>query len=71
LISIAEAADGLRTWFNQAIEKKQAEIEDHIQINGGEVNMSQIRNDVFTRLNLINYLDKRANFTDSEIVCSS
>ncbi|PVF92167.1 cytochrome P450 [Serendipita vermifera] len=64
---IAESSDGLRAWFNRAIERKRAEVDEHVERNG-EVNLNQIPNDVFTRINLINYLDKKANFTDSEII---
>jgi hypothetical protein len=66
--SIAESTQGLRGWFNRAITRKRAEIDEHVAHNDGTVDMDQIRNDVFTRLNLINYIDKKVNFTDGEIV---
>jgi hypothetical protein len=69
LRSIAESTRGLRAWFNRAITNKKAEIDEHVAHNDGTIDMDQIRNDVFTRLNLINYLDKKMNFTDREIVC--
>jgi hypothetical protein len=68
LKSVAESTQGLRAWFNRAITNKKVEMDEHVAHNDGTVDMDQIRNDVFTRLNLINYLDKKMNFTDNEIV---
>ncbi|PVF91732.1 cytochrome P450 [Serendipita vermifera] len=65
---IDEGTKGLRAWFQRAMVNKQTEIDENIRSNEGEVDPSQFRNDVFTRLNLAHYIDKKLEFADSEII---
>ncbi|CAG8704398.1 12589_t:CDS:2, partial [Acaulospora colombiana] len=64
---IGEGTKGLRAWFQRAMLNKKTEIEEKVRSNGGEMDLDQFRNDVFTRLNLANYIDRKMDFTDSEI----
>ncbi|PVF91731.1 cytochrome P450 [Serendipita vermifera] len=65
---IRESRDGLTAWFQKAITQKKAEIEENIRDNNGDIDQSQLRNDVFTRINLENYLERKTPFSDSEIM---
>jgi hypothetical protein len=68
LRDLGESTKGLGAWFKRAVMNKRTEIEEHLQNNDGAVDYDQLRNDVFTRLNLVNYIDQKLQLSESEIV---
>ena len=58
----------LRSWFNEAILKKKAEISEILEDTNGDMNVDTLKRDVFTRITLASQMDGKFHLENSEIV---
>ena len=65
---ITRCTASLRSWFDQAVLNRKAEIAQAREETGGEIDMKTLRKDVFTRLTLASQMDSRNHLEDNEIV---
>jgi hypothetical protein len=66
---IQKSTKALRSWFNEAVLTRKAEISEILENENGDVNVDTLKRDVFTRITLASQLDGKYHLEDSEIVC--
>lgn len=65
---IAKCTNTLRSWFEQAIRNKRAELAEILEETQGDVDENYLKKDVFTRLVLASQADGTNRLEDSEII---
>jgi hypothetical protein len=65
---VQRSTTALRSWFNEAILKRKAEISEILEDTSGDMNVDTLKRDVFTRIALASQMDGKFRLEDSEIV---